>query len=784
MEAGLLERDDELARLHAAVGDVADGSGRVVLIVGEPGIGKSALLRGLSVSAAQAGLTVLRAAGAPLERDFGYGVVRQLLERTIHGLDPERRERLFGWSAAPAAPVFSLAASQQPTVPEADPGMIIRHALVWLVDGLAEDRPLALIVDDLHWADGASVRWFTHLAQRVQDMPVLLAAALRPAESDDPALVELAELAVVMRPCALGRRAVAELAATQFESVDDRFSSACHELTAGNPLLLHDLLRAAREDGLNADVDATGRLEQLGAQRVADRVVRRLSRVSADARALVAAVAVLETAQLHHATSLGALEPAAAQQAADELMRAGLLGPQCPLRIVHPLLRAAIEADLPPARRWSLHRHAAQILHEDPARADEAATHLLAAQPAGDAWVVARLMEAASRAEARGAPDAAVAMLLRALDEPPGDERAGVLAQLGRAENRVGRHGDAAEHLREAARLAPPDARESLARDLGVALGYESRLVEAAAVLEAAMADLSGSDMHRREARLRLEADLAVFAATHEELAVDGLQRLGRVADGLGGSTPGERVLLAMARYRDFWLAAAPADDVADGLERVLALGDLLDDQTPGNLLPSWAAFVFWHADRPQRALDLLEAAEQRARLQGLSAVLACTLVARSRVLASLGELVAAEQAARDVETFDLVGAHRFWQPAHLGALVTALLEQGLVNEADGTLESRHPTGRITPLGTFHIARMGCGPLRDGTTRRSRTHTSSCAGSPNGTMPACISPRQPPRHCWLPVASKRRPRSHAQAWTQRCAGERRARSLRCGGFWG
>lgn len=648
MEAGLLERGDELARLHAAVSDVAAGSGRVVLIVGEPGIGKSALLRGLSMSSTQAGLAVLRAAGAPLERDFGYGVVRQLLERTIHGLDPERRERLFGWAAAPAAPVFSLTASEQPPAPEADPGMIIRHALVWLVDGLAEDRPLALIVDDLHWADGASVRWFTHLARRVHDMPVLLAAAMRPAESDDPALAELSELGVVLDPRGLSPRAVAELAAAQFGTVDDRFCSACHDLTGGNPLLLHDLLRAAHEDGLEAHAEATGRLEQLGAQRVADRVVRRLSRVSADARSLVATVAVLETARLRDASALAELEQQAAQEAADELVLAGLLGPRYPLRIVHPLLRAAVEADLLPARRSTLHRRAAAILNDDPARADEAATHLLAVQPAGDAWVVGRLLEAAQRALGRGAPDAAVVMLRRALDEPPGDKRWHVLAQLGRAESRVGRHGAGADHLRAAIREAPADEREALARDLALAYGYECRFSDAAGVLEAAMADLPGSAADRREARLRLEADLGVYALVG---VVGGLDRLARVAKGLPGSTPGERVLLAMARVHECWRAAAPAAEVADALEHVLRLGNLLDDQTPGNNLPIWATSVFWHADRPQRALALLADAEQRARLHGWSGLLVGALVARSRVLTSLGELDAAERAARESST-------------------------------------------------------------------------------------------------------------------------------------
>ena len=139
-----------------------------------------------------------------------------------------------------------------------------------------------------------------------------------------------------------------------------------------------------------------------------------------------------------------------AQAAADELHTAGLLAGERPLRFVHPLLGAAVEADLSPARRASAHRRAAVLLDADPARADEAMVHLLRADPAGDPWAVERLCAAAARALDRGAPDAAVALLERALAEPAGDARGEVVAGLGRAHRRLGHSTQAVEYFAQA----------------------------------------------------------------------------------------------------------------------------------------------------------------------------------------------------------------------------------------------------------------------------------------------------------------------------------------------
>jgi AAA ATPase domain len=102
-DEGLLERDDERTALVAAVEEAARGSGRLVLVEGEAGIGKSTLLELAASHARERGARVLSARGGVFEQDFGFGVVRQLLEPHVLGADARERKRLLAGAAAFAA---------------------------------------------------------------------------------------------------------------------------------------------------------------------------------------------------------------------------------------------------------------------------------------------------------------------------------------------------------------------------------------------------------------------------------------------------------------------------------------------------------------------------------------------------------------------------------------------------------------------------------------------------------------------------------------------------------
>src|SRR3954447_22088607 len=180
----LLERDTELAALQAAVADARAGQGRVVLIDGPAGIGKSGLLADLRARAAD-DLQVLYARAGELEQEFAVGVVRQLLEALV--ADPVRGPAALAGAAAPARAVFETV---EPGADGEGASFAALHGLFWVTLNLSSERPLMLAVDDLHWCDPPSLRFLAYLIRRVEELPVLVVATLRSGETGtDPALI-------------------------------------------------------------------------------------------------------------------------------------------------------------------------------------------------------------------------------------------------------------------------------------------------------------------------------------------------------------------------------------------------------------------------------------------------------------------------------------------------------------------------------------------------------------------------------------------------------------------
>jgi hypothetical protein len=136
-DAGLLEREAELSAIKQAIDAALRGAGGVLLVEGGAGIGKSALLA--EARATADGMSVLAATGGELERDFPYGVVRQLFEPVLQRLSPGERDEVLAGAAAPAAGIVAGAA----TAAEA---LSIQHALYWLTVNLAARAPLLLTV--------------------------------------------------------------------------------------------------------------------------------------------------------------------------------------------------------------------------------------------------------------------------------------------------------------------------------------------------------------------------------------------------------------------------------------------------------------------------------------------------------------------------------------------------------------------------------------------------------------------------------------------------------------
>jgi predicted ATPase len=169
---GLLEREGELAAID---GLLEAGSG-VLVVEGASGIGKTALLEAARCRAEGHGFVVLRARGSELEAGFAFGVVRQLFERCLLDAGRVEQEALV---SGPAAAVGSLFRGDVVGAGGDDRSFAVLHGLFWLAVNLAAERPVLIVVDDVHWADGPSLRWLGYLAPRLEGLPIVLIVALR-----------------------------------------------------------------------------------------------------------------------------------------------------------------------------------------------------------------------------------------------------------------------------------------------------------------------------------------------------------------------------------------------------------------------------------------------------------------------------------------------------------------------------------------------------------------------------------------------------------------------------
>jgi DNA-binding CsgD family transcriptional regulator len=716
----LLERDTALARIDQRVRDAIGGAGSLLLLEGPAGIGKTRLVVAAGRRGRELGLQVLSARGSELERDFPYGVVRQLFEAPVVAASPPQRAELLAGAAGHAAALFGVAGPRDHAADALlDPSFAILHGLYWLCANLARRSALLLCVDDLHWADQASLRFLYYLGRRVQELSIAVVAATRPPQSHEgsPLLTALTAdpSAEVLALAPLSERAVAELVRLGLGAeVESGFAGACHEATGGVPFLVRELVRTIAEDGIEPTAAAAPRVAALAPRAVSQSVVQRLSRLSSAARELARAAAVLGEADLRLAAGLADVDPRAAATATDELAAAGILEQGRPLRFVHPIVRAAVEADLSAGERAGLHAAAARRLVDEGASSDRIAAHLLATDPAGDLWVVDSLREAGRSAVANGAPDSAVAYLRRALAEPPSEPlRPDVLLELGFAESYAG-DPQAAAHL-GAALDSAADARGqvSVALALGRMLQIDGRNREAMEVFDRTRARIGGAD---RRAALMLEGAALGAAQFDADTAGDAAQRIARLRQ-LAEEQPD----IPSSVFGTLAVAAVTANEPAEDVAR-LALRAL---QGAPKLLPEAVDRppFFYHAcnalafaERYEEALSRFdEAIADARRLGSLPHVLGLSCY-RALLHLRLGNLADAEADARAaLETGPrLPGIHA---AVALAALIETLAERGDLQAAEAAdqryrLAERFPTTLWTGLLLAARGRLRLAELR------------------------------------------------------------------------
>jgi DNA-binding CsgD family transcriptional regulator len=647
----LLEREAALARIDQRLREAIAGSGSLLLLEGPAGIGKTRLVAAAGRRGRELGLATLRARGSELEQDFAYGMVRQLFEAPLVAASPPERAELLAGAARRAAGLFGVTAAQDEAAGALlDPSFAILHGLYWLCANLGRRSPLLLCIDDVHWADLASLRFLHYLGRRLEELPVAVVAAARPARpaGGSPLLAALAAdpPAEVLVLTPLSGQAVAELVRLGLGAeVDPAFAGACHEVTGGVPFLVHELVRAIAEQGIKPTSVFSSRVAALAPRAVSHSVVQRLGRLSAAARGLARAAAVLGEAELRLAAGLAGVDPGAAAAAADELAAAGIFERGRPLRFVHPIVRAAVEADLPPGERTGLHAAAARCLANEGGSPHRIAAHLLVTDPAGDDWVAESLRAAARAAITNGAPDSAVAYLRRALAEPPpGRLRPGVLLDLGFAESYAG-DPQAAAHLEAAlGTAADPAAQVAITLALGRMLQIAGRNREALAVFDQSRARLASTD---RRAALTLEGaalGAAQLDADTADEAAQRISRLRRLAEEQPDIPPSVFGMLAFAAAN----ANEPVETVARLALRALAgAPKLLPEAVDRPPFFYHACIALTFAERYQEALSRFDDALADARRLGsLPHVLGLSCY-RALVHLRIGNLADAEADAR-----------------------------------------------------------------------------------------------------------------------------------------
>ena len=680
----LLERDRELGVLEDLIQGALEGRRGLALVDGPAGIGKSRLLAATREAAERAGFRVLAARGSDLERELAFGVVRQLFEPLL--LHPDDRAR---WLSGPAEPAARVFAPPDDGADESDVSFGVLYGLFWVTANIAADRPLLLLIDDLHWCDQASLRFVAYLERRLEGLQVLVATAARTSEqpSDSRLLAEIADdpVAVWVRPTELSEAAVAELVRARLGAeAEQPFCAACHEATGGNPLLVRELLKTLQQEAVPPDRAHADAIREVGPRAVSRTVLLRLARLPPDTVPVARAVAVLgDGVGLPAVATVAETGEHGVAVAARALADAEILRAEPPLGFVHPLVRDAVYHDLAPAERQLLHERAARALLDLGAVPEVVAGQLLAAPSRAQPWIVALLRDAALAARRRGATESAVRYLRRALEEPPpAEQREQLLLELGLVEGLVHPAAAVAHISQVRDQLVDPQVRAQAAAMLGRMLLLTGPAQAAATVVRGALADLPAEHAGTRQALEALELYTVAFGAQVPEAAA----RLARVRaaglqKGLGGS-----MLSAVAAW-NWALRGGTAQECSELALALLADGWLIT--LDAGFMALVAARVLVVADRDE-ARDVCESALSAAHQMGSLIGVSSVNVWRGWAWLARGELAEAEDALREgLDGIRLMEERNGAGMAYAaGFLARVLIERGDLDGARAALMS------------------------------------------------------------------------------------------------
>ena len=519
---GLVGRDSEMALLIGFVREVVRGRGSAALIEGEPGIGKSALVRAATAAASEAGCDVFWGAGDELSQALPLLPFLDGLQVREPSVNPRRDT------------IVRLLRGEITTGRGTDVPAVLAEQLLALVAEQCAVRPTVLVVDDLHWADQASITLWGRLARSARQLPLLLIGMTRPVPHRDDvlALRRVVDDGARLQLAGLTGEAVTDLVVALAGGKPDDNLLRLAGGAAGNPLYVTELV-AALMRGSRLTITESG-----GAEVASDSVPGSLSAVIADRVGFVAGPVreVLKAAALLGADfavsdlaivlgrSVADLVPAV-----DEACAVGMLAESSHgLAFRHPLIRTALYDEMPVSVRAAWHRAAGRALAEAGAPPDRVARQLLRAADGGpaeptDEWMAEWLTQTADLLVGQ-APGVAAELLNRAVTgSAPGSARHGWLAS--RLADALYRTGDlaAAERVANGALeyAAEPDLLVDLHWTLAQCRMLAGMSAESLATLDRALASPGISARHR--------ARLLVLAARTYSI-IGEVEKAGQVA--------------------------------------------------------------------------------------------------------------------------------------------------------------------------------------------------------------------------------------------------------------
>ncbi|GGM22064.1 LuxR family transcriptional regulator [Streptomyces fumigatiscleroticus] len=388
----LFGRDAESAYLRSRTEELPRRGG-AVLVHGEPGIGKTALLNDAAQEAARRGVRVVTTVGVESEALLPFAGVHQLifpLRGLIDELPAEQQSALRAALGTTDAPVPDL--------------YLVALAVLELLARAAASSPLLLVVDDVHWVDGASAEVLVFLARRLESEPILLLAAMRDGYPSHLSAADVPDLAVGP----LSAQASAQLLDTHAPGLERPVRHRLLQEAAGNPLALTEL--SSDSTGLAESLSPDGSWTPMS-RRLQDAFTARLHTLPAMTRHILLTAACDDGSSLEEILRAASLDRARPARASD-------LAPAAAARLVevsgdtvlfrHPLMRSAIRQGASTALRRSAHAALARCL---PADSDRQAWHAAAAAERPDERLATRLEQAAGRAYRRGgAADSVLAL--------------------------------------------------------------------------------------------------------------------------------------------------------------------------------------------------------------------------------------------------------------------------------------------------------------------------------------------------------------------------------------